>query len=177
MEVIKLKIIVSNRTREHMKVHGNDFFTDWEELLHQCEQKGQFDHIRGLFVKMVMSFDQPIGISTVVPTTAQDEIVYAKRKNRTVYTRFVKNRLPQIINSVVVLLNQNRQNKEEYYLITLFPGEGSEKEPEDKNINSLEELKTCFEFWDHHAIIYDESILEPETLTLECPYHNLLMTV
>lgn len=170
---MKKKIIISNKCEIHMEVHHNDFFFDWKEMLRSYEQEGYFDHLSDQFEKIIINSPQPIGISSLVNTGEDSEIVYAKRKEREIYTRFVKNRKGSKTSSFVVILNRSRDDNNKYFLVTMFPGKGAYKEPEDPSIISKKDLAESLLFWENHALVFDQSTIDHTTITPVCPYDHL----
>lgn len=167
------KIIISTRGKIHMEVHQNDFFFDWQELLMRYEEEGYFNHLSKQSEKLIITAPEPIGISSLINTDEHSKIVYAKRKERNIYTRFVKNRKGCITNSFVVVLNRTRNNNNQYLLVTMFPGNGAYKEPEDPTISTKRELIESLLFWENHALVFDESTIDTSTITPVCPYQDL----
>ena len=55
----------------------------------------------------------------------------------------------------------------------MYPGFPSEKEPQDLNIASKEELMRSLDFWSKKALIYNEQIIEVGSDKTYCPYRNL----
>ncbi|WP_456276428.1 hypothetical protein [Bacillus sp. AK128] len=167
------KIIISTKSEIHMEVHQKDFFSDWKEILRSYEEEGYFDHLTNQSEKVFITSPEPIGITSLVDTDENSEIVYAKRKERNLYTRFVKHRQGSITNSFVVILNKSRHKENEYFLVTMFPGKGAYREPEDPNISTKEELNESLLFWSSHALVFDESTIDRTTVTPICPYKDL----
>jgi hypothetical protein len=170
---MKKKIIISDKCKIHMEVHQDDFFFDWKEMLRNYEQEGYFSHLSNQSEKIIINSPEPIGITSLVTTDENSEIVYAKRKERKIYTRFAKNRKGSRTRTFVVILNRDRNNKNQYFLITMFPGKGAYKEPEDPNITTKNELIESLLFWKNHALVFDESTIDYNTITPICPYKDL----
>lgn len=93
-----------------------------------------------------------VGTTTLVETTDADEIVYARRKNRVVYSRFAMNRELTPVGYVVVCI---RKQDGEYLLWTAWCGRLLPKEWHDPSSN----------FSQTHALVYDESLLQLDTVT------------
>jgi len=173
-----MKIIISNKAKVHMEAHKNDFTVEWEELLKKCEDESKFDGLEKSFEIFKIQFQSNVGYCNCIETEQDDEIVFAKRLGRDTYTRFVKKREPKLVNSVIFILNKNKYStKAEYFLVTMFPGLESYKEPEDLNITSKNEINECLDFWKNNALIYDESILDVNSIKSYCPYRNLYIAV
>ncbi|WP_102346009.1 hypothetical protein [Bacillus sp. Marseille-P3661] len=172
---MKKKIIISDKCKIHMEIHKDEFFFDWKEMLRSYEQEGYFDHLSNQSEKIIIHSPEPIGITSLVNTDENSEIVYAQRKERKIYTRFVKNRKCSITSSFVVILNRTRRNNNQYFLVTMFPGKGAYKEPEDPNIITKKELIESLLFWENHALVFDESTIDLNTITPICPYKDLFI--
>ncbi len=172
-----MKIIISNKCRQHMEVHKKDFVFNWEELIRKCEADGKFDNLYKSFEIITIEFSFIVGHCSLIQTKPNDDIVYAKRNGREIYTRFIRNAKAEPTSSIVFILNRSKSSIDEYYLITMFPGEQNFKEPEDINISSKEELLDCLNFWKDYALIYDESIVDVNSIKRYCPYKNLYIAV
>lgn len=93
-----------------------------------------------------------VGTTNLVDTTDGDEIVYAKRIGREKYSRFAKNRELTPCRSIVVVI---RRRGEMYYLWTAMCG--MLLPPEAYKEESL--------FNKTHALVYDEALIQLNTLT------------
>lgn len=161
-----------------MESHEGEFLYNWEYLIKLAMEEGKFNSLNKNFEVINIEFkNKNIGYCSLIKTTQNDEIVYAKRLNRNIYTRFIKDKKPKLTNRMMVILNRNRKKPNEYYLITMFPGDKSFKEPEDLNIKTKEELIECLEFWENYALIYDKSIIQENSIIDYCPYENLYLAV
>lgn len=164
------KIIQSNKFRSHMQVHEKDFIIPYQNVIQYASYKGYFNDINDRFIDMVVEFPFNIGYSLLCETTAQDTIVYAKRKNREIYSRFTLDGKKKLTNKCVFVLNRSNQKPDEYYFITMFPGEYLVKEPQDKNIKDELERQRMLEFWRNHALVFNPKDVDLETATYSCPY-------
>lgn len=97
-----------------------------------------------------------VGATNLIETTDNDEIVYAKRIGRDAYSRFAKNRKPISCRSVVVVL---RKGDSGYYLWTAMC---AKLLPKAAWIEDSEFNKT-------HAIAFDESLVQLDTVTKSRP--------
>lgn len=168
-----IKIIQSNKFKTHMEVHKNQFIISYEILIKYMELNNKFQNIGNGLVEMVAEFPFYIGYTNICKISDKHEIVYAKRKNRDIYSKFTLDGEPKLTNKCVVILNQSYTNPNEYYLITMFPGEYVVKEPQDRNIKTEEERKKVLKFWENHALIFNPKEIDLETITYDCPYkHN-----
>ncbi|MBK5241917.1 hypothetical protein [Clostridium sp.] len=167
------KIITTYKFNKHMEVHKNSFIVPYQKLLDELINNGQFDKLQKSFEELVIEFPYNIGISQMVEINENDKVFYAKRMGRNIFTKFVKNREPKIVNKCIVCLKQSYTNINEYFLITMFPGEQIIKEPEDNNIKEKKTLEHTLEFWGEHAIIFDEETVDSLSYAEECPYTHL----
>lgn len=101
-------------------------------------------------------FGRVVGTTNLVETTSEDEIVYAKRKGRDTISRFVKNKQPTPCSSIVVVL---RKGELGYYLWTAMC---AKLLPDDA-------WDPTSEFSQTHAIVYDENLVQLDTVTVSRP--------
>lgn len=120
------------------------------------------------FAKLVVPLGRIIGKSTCVETGPTDEIVFARRKNRYGYTRFVFDRSPIDCDSVVLVLMPACPGTNDLILITAFIGHGAEPEPWD-----MKATAASVEYWSHHALVWGSEPIESGTETLSCPSYWL----
>lgn len=108
-----------------------------------------------------------IGKSSCVPITWEDEIVYAKRKGRMVYSKFVKNRMLIPTDCISIFL----MKKQDIYLIkTCYYGEYTPIDEFDNSDNSSEER---FSFWNNHALVFGSEPIDVRTITSTCPWSGV----
>jgi hypothetical protein len=129
----------------HMLAH-----TDVLPLLPEVLEK--IDTNNRTFIKMNVDLGRIVGHTICVPTTEQDEIVYARRPGRNRYSRFVKNREPIPTQTVAVLLR--RIGRDTYRLVSSWIGTVACKEPTDRSIVTDQERMECIAFWNRHALIW-----------------------
>jgi hypothetical protein len=105
-----------------------------------------------------------VGTTNLVETTDTDEIVYAKRVGRYAHSRFVKNRQPVACSSIVIVL---RNDGADYYLWTAMCARLLPKEAwiEDSLFNKT------------HAMAYDETLIQLNTLTESKPVFSQKYTI
>ena len=168
------KIIISNKFKRHMEVHEGDFKMPYMELIKEFESSTEFQNSSEDFIVTTKDFGQIVGLEKVVKILSGETILYAKRKGRDIYSKFVQRDEKGIeTNKVVFILNRSRNNLSEYYMVTMYPGNGSEKEPEDKSIKDIQELEKCLDFWEDRAFILEEDLIQSDTITRQMPYRNL----
>lgn len=168
-----MNIIIDERTKSHMLCHNDEFFKGWQATFEMLQEKGVFDHLTEPVERLEVALEEPIGYCNLINTTDEDEVIYAKRLERDLYTRFVKNRQPSPIAHVMVILRKDEETEGAYRLITMYPGLKSEKEPEDRSIGSKEELIRSLNFWSTRALVYNEAVIEEGSEKEYCPYKNL----
>lgn len=168
-----MELILTDHLRSHMACHDNEFLEGWEKTFEQLRLEGTFDYLKGDVERIVTTFDTPIGYSMLLETTDDDEIIYAKRLERNLYTRFIKGKEPGYSYQVMCILKKSQQVNDAYELITMYPGGNSEKEPEDLHIQDKEEMKRSLLFWRNRALIYIKENIEPGSEKDYCPYQNL----
>lgn len=104
-----------------------------------------------------------IGTTDLVETNENDEIVYAMRPRRTVYSRFAKGKTPAPTSWITFALH--RTGKSEYTIYTAFIGRNT---PSFPGGDYLPEQSR--EFWSKHALVWGSQEVVPGTETLECPW-------
>jgi hypothetical protein len=104
-----------------------------------------------------------IGTTDLVVTTDSDEIVYAKRKNRSIYTRFTKSQFPRDCSTVVIHLEQRTDN--EYELSSAWIGSIGPSFPGDDN-----ETPDSKPYWSTHALVWGRQEIQEGTETPVCPW-------
>lgn len=165
-----VKIIRTNKFKNHMKTHENQFIVAYENIIKYAELSGKFKRLRNEFIEMIVELPFYVGYTDLCQITDKDTIVYAKRKNRDIYSKFTLNGERKLTNKCAFVLKQDCKNINQYYIITMFPGEYLIKEPQDKNIKSEEEKRKVLEFWKQHALVFDSEKIDEETIICHCPY-------
>ena len=104
-----------------------------------------------------------IGTSDLVETTENDDVFYAKRLNRTNYTRFVRDRQP--VPTSVISLVLHRQ-KDGYLLYSAWAGWAAPPFPNDKD-----ETPESREFWKSHALVWGQQAVQHNTEIADWPWN------
>lgn len=99
-----------------------------------------------------------VGNTSMVKTTANDDIVFAQRPNRKGLTRFARGRDGEPTESVTVVL-QEREGA--YDLISAWVGRPAAPEPWDKRADP----ETSIAFWSSHALVWGSEEVVPGTET------------
>ena len=113
------------------------------------------------FIVEQVDFEEPVGKSILVPTTESDKIIYAIRKGRQNYSRFVLNREPVDSSSITIVL---KKMDTYYMIISCFVGEKAQPEPWDPKSTSESLL-----FWSQNALIFGSEPIKEGTETDVCP--------
>lgn len=69
-----------------------------------------------------------------------------------------------------MVLSKNKYRENEYYLITMFPGEYAIKEVQDPNIKTEEQRNKALKFWEENAFVFNKDLVQEDTITSICPY-------
>lgn len=172
-----MRISISDRCKEHMEAHKADFIVEWTSLMRQVREILLQETIQEEFIIRELDMGKAIGYEKLIKTKETDTIVYAKRLNRELYTRFVKGKTKALTHTMVVILSQDRCNPHKYDLVTAYPGRIAYKEPEDLNIHTKQELRESLYFWQQHALIFDEANIHVATIRAACPYQHLYISL
>lgn len=105
-----MKIIATNKFKQHMQAHIGEFLFNWNKILDFPQVKDKLDRLRKDFEIIQVDLDYPVGFSSMIETKVGDEIVYIKRIGRDYLTRFVKHKNKTLVNSLVIILKQDRVN-------------------------------------------------------------------
>lgn len=149
------KLVLNERFRGHMENHCSSFNKNYveyltpdvkEEILNKCaSEKFNVVHVK---------FDSNIGTTNIAKVNDTDSVFWAKRKGRDIYSRFVKGKEPKPTNIITFVVKEQHYNKGVFNLISMYPSIGkSEKEVFDQNIDTIEELERCINFWTEFAFV------------------------
>lgn len=112
-------------------------------------------------------FNRIVGECDLKETDENDEIVYAIRKHRDRYTRFVKNATRHQCSSVTLILKKQRDGYQLWstwigHLVPSFPklNSGVDDERDEKT------------FWKTHALVWGKQEAESDTITDKCPWEK-----
>ncbi len=123
------------------------------------------------FFTQQLDFNYNVGLTECVKTDQNSEILYAVRKGRQGYSRFVKGRDPEPTSSITITL---KKTSDYYIIITAFFGEKGELEPWDKQNFASDE---SFEFWSKHALIFKDQEIIKSTITRSYPWVGIFKTI
>lgn len=108
-------------------------------------------------VALEMDLGRVIGSTSMVAIGVDDEIIWAKRKDREKYSKFVKNRELVPTSKVVAILFQKEYG---YLLWSGWCGELLPQEPD-----GVGGTRTSRAFDETHAMVFDEAIIQMDTIT------------
>lgn len=110
---------------------------------------------------------ETVGMSDLVETDEHDDVFYAMRPLRSVYSRFVRNKEPYPTNWITIDLRKSRDAEYpgSYDLYTAFVGR---LVPSFPGGNFLPEQSR--EFWSRHALALGKTEIVPGTETKDCPW-------
>ncbi len=135
-------------------------------LLNLVKDLIKLSEISGENVGIEHDFGKVVGKTSCVKTTDKDKIVYAKRKQRDSYSRFVKNRQLEDTNLVSAVLFKNEYG---YLLWSAWCGSLVPTSPDSEG-----RMKTSEGFWQNHALVYDESLIQHGTEQQDRPQSKIL---
>lgn len=105
-----------------------------------------------------------IGETDLVENDLDDVIVYAKRRNRKIYSSFNKTKLSQPSSLVSIILGKSQN--ESYELVTAWIGAiDSPPFPGDEH-----ETTGSKDYWTSHSLAWGTQEIQPDTETTECPW-------
>jgi len=143
--------------------HATTHFEDTPELKPAVIEALAATAVAGETMFFEYDLGRVIGTTDLVKTDEHDEIIYAKRKSRDVYTRFTKSRAPQPCSTVTIFLSRLTEQRYELgsawvgYLGPSFPGDANET-PESRP------------YWEAHALVWGRQEIQSGTETTVCPW-------
>lgn len=152
---------VYDQSPSHIHENAAPYIKEALQRVHS-ESRKKFD--------AVVDFGKPIGISSLVMTTDNDNIVFAQRVNRKGLSRLVKNRKGKPTSTLLIGLKKAEDEPDAYLVATSFIGLPSKNEPWDTKTE--EERKESCAFWNKRAIIYGTEPLVQGTETTKYPWEE-----
>lgn len=132
------------------------------ELLELVNEVISRSTLEGDNVALQEDLGRIVGETSLVETNDDDEIIYAKRLQRDKYSRFVLNKQLQATSYVTVILHKAADG---YALWSAWCGQLVPTSP-----GGEDEMPKSQGFWKNHALVFDESIIQPDTATTVCPW-------
>ena len=153
------KKVYADLTSSHLATHFADF-PELPALARELLTTQSFDE-QEVYVDHDMG--RTIGNSDLVETADSDEIVYAKRRNRDTYTRFVKGRDPIPTSYITVTLS--RDDAGNYELTSAWIGQICPLFPDRPG--ATPESKP---FWANHALVWGNQAIQAGSETIVSPW-------
>lgn len=119
--------------------------------------------LRGKRIVIEQDMGRGIGTTDVVSTSDQDTIYYAQAFKTDVYSRFAKNRLPQVSNTLTVIAEQDEDGN--YEISDTWVGPNRPAFPGDSHESGDSRV-----FWESHALVHNAVSIQTKSVTKKCPY-------
>jgi hypothetical protein len=104
-----------------------------------------------------------IGTTDVVSTSDKDTIYYAQPLKSEVFSRFAKNRYPQVSTMLTVIVDRDADGN--YEVTNAWIGSNHPAFPGDQFATADSK-----EYWKTHALVQDAQVIQSRSLTKMCPY-------
>lgn len=131
------------------------------EILGLIAEAIEHSELTGDNVAIEKDLGRVVGETACVRTSATDRIIFARRHHRDSFSRFVMDRTPELVQTVVAILHKVDDS---YELWSGWCGRLVPMVPDENGV-----LHGSKEFWAQHALVYDESIIQLDTITEEAP--------
>ncbi len=154
-----------------MKLHEGQFIKPYAELIDLIEETSEELGLEGEVIETVIYFPYIIGYADVCATDDWHEIVYAKRRDSDVYTRFTLDGEMTKTNKCVICLEQSEE-EEQYIIKAMFTGEYAIKEAKEENKRTVNRRIDIKRFWNYHALAFDAKTIDLETVTYKYPHYE-----
>lgn len=119
--------------------------------------------LHGNRVVIEQDMGRNIGTTDIIPTSDKDIIYYAQPVRSKVFSRFAKNRYPQVSSILTVIFIRDAEGN--YELSDAWIGNNHPAFPGDQL-----ESETSKEYWKTHALVQDAQVIQAKSLTKTCPY-------
>ena len=155
--------VVHNRPHSHVTKIPYDML---QEVIASINAAGR------VYIQKETTYDDIIGESVVVETFPGDKIVYAIRKNRRKYDRFVLDRAPAPTDKISVIMKKCEENDYAYVLISAWFGPLTPPSASDMYKESVRTgqptpttaLVNSAKHWLNHAYVLSHCEIEPGSL-------------
>lgn len=119
--------------------------------------------LRGERIVIEQDMGRDIGTTDVVSTSDKDTIYYAQPLKSDVFSRFAKNRFPQVSSMLTVIVEQDADGN--YEVSDTWIGGNHPAFPGD-----IHETIASKKYWQTHALVHDAQAIQPKSLTKSWPY-------
>lgn len=120
--------------------------------------------LSGSKVQIEQNMGRAVGYDFVVDTPEDDNVFYAQVARENTYTRFIKCGKPLATQYVTVVLERS-DDKQTYELQDIRIGRSTPPRP-----GTPQETSASREYWATHAFVQEGQVLQPRTITKDCPY-------
>ena len=119
--------------------------------------------LSGSRVVVEQDMGRGIGTTDIIVTTDKDVIYYAQPVKTEVFSRFARNKFPQVCQTLTIIAEQDIEGN--YEIRDTWVGPFSPPFPGD-------ELETAESkaYWETHALVQDAQPIQSKTITKVCPY-------
>jgi hypothetical protein len=143
--------------------HASTHFADTPQIRPYVKQIIEQTDVSGKNMEFDVDTGVILGMSDLVVTEKNDEIVYAIRKNRDRHMRFTKSQRAQPSSMIAISLTRLDDNT--YDLYSAWLGTQTPPTPNSPHAN----LKSK-PFWSTHALVWGTQKILPGTETTRCPW-------
>lgn len=119
--------------------------------------------LSGRRVVIEKDMGRDIGTTDVIATSDKDTIYYARALKSEIFSRFAKNRYPQVSTKLTVVLIKDEDGN--YEVTNTWIGANHPAFPGDELATA--ESKT---YWQNHALVQDAIAIQSKSITKACPY-------
>lgn len=119
--------------------------------------------LRGERIVIEQDMGRDIGTTDIVSTSDKDTIYYAQPLKSDVYSRFAKNRYPQVSSKLTVIVEQDTEGN--YEVSDAWIGSDHPAFPGAKDETAVSKT-----YWQTHALVQDAQVIQSKSLTKTCPY-------
>ena len=119
--------------------------------------------LTGPEVRIEHDMGRIIGNSDTVKTGDNDTIFYAQPYNKTVFSRYVKNRPPSPSSNLTIILTKDSDGN--YEVSDTWVGRYYPPFPGDERETELSKP-----FWENHALVMDLQGVQSKSILKACPY-------
>ena len=119
--------------------------------------------LKGERVIIEQDMGRDIGTTDIVTTSDKDTIYYAQPLKSAIFSRFAKNRYPQVSSMLTVIVERDADG--DYEVSDTWIGGSHPAFPGDKH-----ETTESKSYWQAHALVQDAQPIQLKSLTKTCPY-------
>ena len=142
--------------------HALTHFSHNPKLIEATKEVISDLNISGKIISTEKQMTEYAGDTDLVETNEEDEIVYALRPLRSIYSRFVKNKKSVPSKWVTIKI---RKEKEMYILYTAFIGRLTPSFPGGNYLSDQSKV-----FWACHVLVWGSQEIIPGSKTDKCPW-------